>query len=68
MQVSISAEYITLGQLLKMTDVIQTGGMAKSYLLEHRVYVNGERETRRGRKLYEGDRVVIDDIGEFIIA
>lgn len=68
MQVSISAEYITLGQLLKMTDVIQTGGMAKSYLLEHRVYVNGERETRRGRKLYAGDRVVIDDIGEFIIA
>lgn len=67
-QVSISTEYITLGQLLKLTNIIQTGGMAKRFLIEHQVFVNGESETRRGRKLYVGDRVVIDGFGEFIIA
>lgn len=67
-QISISTEYITLGQLLKMTDIIQTGGMAKHFLIENQVFVNGERETRRGRKLYVGDQVMIDGFGEFIIA
>lgn len=67
-QISITTKYITLGQLLKMTDIIQTGGMAKHFLQEHQVFVNGESETRRGRKLYVGDRVVVDGFGEFIIA
>jgi S4 domain protein YaaA len=60
----INSEYITLQQLLKTIDVIQSGGMVKWYLAEHEVLVNGEHETRRGKKLYAGDVVSIPDLGE----
>ena len=53
-------EYITLNVLLKITDLISTGGMAKIFLLENDVFVNGERETRRGRKLYRGDLIEVN--------
>ncbi len=59
-------EYITLNILLKITGTISTGGMAKMYLQEHSVLVNGVNENRRGRKLYPGDRVVIEGI-EYVI-
>ena len=49
--------YVTLNVLLKVEDVISTGGEAKSFLRENAVYVNGEEENRRGRKLYHGDKV-----------
>lgn len=64
-EVEITTEYITLGQLLKMTDLIQSGGMAKVFLQENKVLVNGEVEIRRGRKLKEGDVVEIPDIASF---
>ena len=54
-------EYITLQSLLKSTNTISTGGMAKIYLLENTVLVNGEPENRRGRKLYSGDLVELED-------
>ena len=38
-EIRIDTEFITLGQLLKMTDAISSGGMAKWYLSEHDVYV-----------------------------
>ena len=50
-------EYITLQSLLKITATISTGGMVKQYLAETVVLVNGERENRRGRKLYSGDEI-----------
>jgi len=59
-------EYITLNVLLKIVDLIPTGGMAKIYLAENDVYVNGEKENRRGRKLYRGD-IVKAGKAEFII-
>lgn len=52
--VLIHTEYITLGQFLKYTNEIASGAEAKSFLVERNVEVNGERETRRGRKLYPG--------------
>lgn len=55
--ITIRNEYITLGQLLKTADVIQSGGMAKWYLSEYYVFVNEEEEQRRGRKLRDGDVV-----------
>ena len=54
-------EYITLGVLLKIGGVIQTGGMAKFFLQEHTPLVNGEPDNRRGRKLYPGDTVSVLD-------
>lgn len=40
--IEIDVEFVTLGQLLKMTDAISSGGMAKWFLHENDVYVNGE--------------------------
>ena len=59
-------EYITLNVLLKITGLIQTGGEAKWYLAENDVYVNGEKENRRGRKLYRDD-VIKANKDEFVI-
>lgn len=63
----IDAEFITLGQALKMTDAISSGGMAKWFLSEHEVFVNGEAEDRRGKKLRHGDIVNIPGVGRFKI-
>ena len=59
-------EYITLNVLLKITGLIQTGGEAKWYLNENDVYVNGEKENGRGRKLYRED-VIKANKDEFVI-
>ncbi|MFA7032189.1 MAG: RNA-binding S4 domain-containing protein [Bacilli bacterium] len=53
--------YITLQILLKISGIISTGGMAKNYLAENIVYVNGEAENRRGRKLYRDDKIQVAD-------
>ena len=55
--IPIEGAYITLGQLLKKTDIVSTGGQAKMFLAEREVKVNGQTETRRGRKLYPGDEI-----------
>ena len=49
---------ITLGQLLKLTGLIDRGGETRSFLTGGRVTVNGAPEPRRGRKLVAGDVVV----------
>lgn len=64
----ISDEYITLGQALKEAALIDSGGQAKWFLTEVPVEVNGEAENRRGRKLYPGDRVIIEDMGSIVIS
>lgn len=66
-EIKIDTEYITLGQFLKLADVIQSGGMAKWFLSEHDVFINGEQDQRRGRKLRSGDQVSIPGFGEFVI-
>lgn len=66
-KIKLNTEYITLGQFLKLADVIQTGGMAKWFLSEHEVVINGEQDQRRGRKLRAGDKVQIAGFGEFVV-
>ena len=53
--------FITLGILLKITGIIDTGGQAKFFLSENTVLVNGEEENRRGRKLYHGDSIQVQN-------
>ena len=65
-RVKIDTEYITLQQLLKMEDFISSGGQAKYYVQENSVFVNNELDNRRGRKLYPGDVVKIEN-KEFVI-
>jgi len=66
-EVSIQTEFIQLGQFIKLANIFESGGMIKNFLQEQGVIVNGEHETRRGRKLYPGDEVVIEEVGTFIV-
>ena len=58
---------ITLGQFLKTEGIIESGGQAKWFLKEFDVYLNGERETRRGKKLNHRDSLEIPEVGSFLI-
>lgn len=55
--VPIVTEWIRLDQFLKLADAAQGGGEAKGLVQSGAVRVNGEVETRRGRKLRPGDTV-----------
>jgi ribosome-associated protein len=55
--VPIRGEMIRLGQLLKLAGVIDSGAEVKAFLSAEPVWVNQDRETRRGRQLYPGDVV-----------
>ncbi|MBA2441320.1 MAG: RNA-binding S4 domain-containing protein [Rubrobacter sp.] len=50
----------TLGQALKLADLVDTGGEAKVLVQAGDVSVNGEMETRRGRKLEAGDVIEVE--------
>ena len=52
---------ITLGQALKTSNLVGSGGEAKVLIQGGEVRVNGEVETRRGRKLQRGDVVEVGD-------
>lgn len=56
-QIEIRDEFIKLGQALKLAGIAESGVDAKIMIEEETVKVNGEKETRRGRKLYDGDAV-----------
>ena len=51
--------FIKLDQFLKWQGIAQTGGEAKILIQEGEAIVNGKIETRRGKKLRNGDRVTI---------
>ena len=60
MDIKINGDYITLGQFLKLTNFISSGGEAKLALKELAITVNGEKENRRGRKLRISDVIIIE--------
>ncbi|MFD2443698.1 S4 domain-containing protein YaaA [Bacillus sp. CGMCC 1.16607] len=66
-QIKIDTDYITLGQFLKLAELIQSGGMAKWFLQENEVFINGEQDQRRGRKLRSGDHINVPGFGEYVI-
>ena len=57
--VAIRGDMIRLGQLLKLADVVDSGGELKALLAEAEVRDNGEPENRRGRQLHPGDVVTV---------
>ena len=61
-EVSIKKEPIRLSQFLKLANVVQDGLEAKIRITEGEVLVNGELETRRGRKLFVNDMVQFNNI------
>ena len=61
-KIRITTEYITLGQFLKLADIISTGGEAKMFLVsDAEILINGEEDRRRGRKLRTGDVIEVDN-------
>ena len=57
----LRGEYITLDALLKSTGLASSGGAAKVLIADGAARVNGDIETRRGRKLRAGDQVRLGD-------
>lgn len=66
-KIQISTEFIKLDQLLKFTNVVEGGGMAKNVILDGLVKVNGEVELKRGKKLRPGDIIEFNN-EKFIIS
>lgn len=60
-KVKISTEFIKLDQFLKWLAVVDSGSEAKEIILDGKVKVNDEIETRRGRKIYPEYKVEIFD-------
>ena len=58
--VRLRDEYIKLGQALKAAGLVGSGAEAKEVIVEGSVKVNGETDTRRGRKLYAGDVITFN--------
>ncbi|MEG2246951.1 MAG: S4 domain-containing protein YaaA [Peptostreptococcaceae bacterium] len=59
-EINIDSEYIKLDQFLKLSEIVSTGGHAKFLIQEGLVTVNGEVETRRGKKLRSQDIVEVE--------
>lgn len=64
MKIEITTEYIKLDQLLKYSNIVESGSSAKELILQGLVLVDDEVETRRGRKIYKGMKVKLQ--GEII--
>ena len=60
-KVKISTEFIKLDQFLKWLAVVDSGSQAKQVILDGKVKVNDEVETRRGRKIYPEYKVEVFD-------
>lgn len=58
--IKLKDEFIKLGQALKAASLVETGAEAKDVIQDGLVKVNGEVDTRRGKKLYNGDVVEFD--------
>ena len=61
MQYKLNDEYIELFKLMKVLDLVDTGGQAKMLIAEGYVLRNGEVETRKRAKIIAGDVLVIGD-------
>ncbi len=56
-KVLIKDDFIKLDSLLKFVGIAESGGISKTLISEGLVKVNGEVETRRGKKIYIGDTI-----------
>lgn len=58
--VAIGGDVIRLGQFLKFSGLLDSGGNAKEVIIDGYVTVNGEVDRRRGRQLHDGDLVTFE--------
>lgn len=65
--IEISDEFIKLGQLLKLAGLVSSGVEAKIVIQNGEVKVNGETDTRRGKKVYPQDVVEFNGLQVTVI-
>ena len=58
-EITIHTSHITLGQFLKLINLVSSGGEVKYFLKNNTIYINDSTDDRRGRKLYPNDIVRI---------
>lgn len=59
-EIKIRDEFIKLGQAMKLANIVASGVDAKNVIQDGLVKVNGEVETRRGKKLHDGDIIFFE--------
>ena len=64
-EITINTEFIKLDQLLKWANFTGSGVEAKMFIQNGEVKVNDTVETRRGKKIYDGD--VVEFAGEKVV-
>jgi ribosome-associated protein len=60
-QICITTPYIKLGALLKLAGLVETGGVGGAVIADGLIKVNGEICTQRGKKIYPGHTVTVED-------
>jgi len=60
-EIKINTEFIKLSQMMKMANLVQSGGEAKQFILQEQVMVNNEVCIQRGKKLYQDDIIEFDE-------
>lgn len=66
-KIKIKTEYITIGQFIKYIGLVSQGSDIKSFIIENKIYVDGEIENRRGRKVYRQSIIKINDLVYMIV-
>jgi len=62
MTYQLTEEYIELYKLIKILDLVDSGGQAKQLIEHGHVIRNGEVETRKRAKIRAGDKIAIGDV------
>ena len=66
-RVTISTDFIKLGQLLKLASLVSQGSDAKMLISNGFVSLNGTVVYERGKKVYPGDKVEVKELGSVIV-
>ena len=62
MTYTLNGEFIELHKLIKLLDLVDTGGQAKMLIEDEQVLRNGVMETRKRAKILKGDTIQIGDV------
>lgn len=62
MTYTLTEPFIELHKLIKLLDLVDTGGQAKMLIDNGHVYRNGQIETRKRAKITKGEKIAIGDV------
>lgn len=62
MTFTLTEPFIELHKLIKLLDLVDTGGQAKMLIDNGHVYRNGQIETRKRAKITKGEKIIIGDV------